>query len=129
MNYLRPGDGVSNDADALVSDAKRLALGMARSGWSPQGPKRFKLPDASGRSAIEMMLYDLQLGGKASEHDVKVGKRIAHVLTGGDIPSNTWVDEQYILDLEREAFLSLCGEEKTRARSQHFLTKKKVLRN
>ena len=129
MRYLRAEDRISNDADALLGDAKRLALGLAQSGWSAQAPKRFKLPGASGRSAIEMQLYDFQLGGKATEHDVTVGKRIAHVLTGGDIPSNTWFDEQHILDLEREGFLSLCGEEKTRARIQYFLTNKKPLRN
>ena len=102
---------------------------MAASGYRPEGPKRFKLPGPSGRSAIELQLMDFQQGGKASEHDVRVGTRSAHVLTGGDIPTDTWVDEQHILDLEREGFLSLLGEAKTRERIQHFLSTKKILRN
>ena len=61
--------------------------------------------------------------------DVRVAKQIAHIMTGGDIPSNTWVDEQHILDLEREGFLSLLGEPMTLARIQHFLTTGKIHRN
>ena len=87
------------------------------------------MPGNSGRSTIELKLYDLMSGGFASEHDVVVAKRVAHVLTGGDLSTGTWVDPWYILDLEREAFLSLLGEEKTRERMTHMLTTGKPLRN
>ena len=71
----------------------------------------------------------MQQGGYATDHDVTIGKKLGHVLTGGDIPANAWVTEQDLLDLEREAFLSLCGEEKTIARIQHMLQTNKPLRN
>ena len=129
MGYLRPGDRVSMDADSLIHDAKTRVLGLARGGYQPPRKSKFKLPGASGRSPIELRLYELNLGGFASDHDVRVAKQIAHVMTGGDIPSGTWVDEQHILDLEREGFLSLLGEPMTLARIQHFLTTGKVLRN
>ena len=129
MRYLRSIDRLSLDPDALIHDAKRLALGLAKSGYEAPKPTRFKLPGNSGRATIEMKLYDLVLGGHASEHDALVGSRIAHVLCGGDIPSGTWVDEQQILDLEREGFLSLLGEAKTMERIQVFLTTGKIHRN
>ena len=129
MGYLRPSDQLSMDADRLLADAKNLALGLVKAGYTPPQPTRFKLPGASGRSPIELRLYELNLGGHATDHDVRVGRQIAHVLTGGDIPSGTWVDEQHILDLEREGFLSLLGEQKTLDRIQHFLMSGKVLRN
>jgi 3-hydroxyacyl-CoA dehydrogenase len=64
-----------------------------------------------------------------SEHDAKIGAHLAHILSGGSVPAGSTVDEQTILDLEREAFLSLCGEPKTRERIQHMLTTSKPLRN
>ncbi len=129
MLYLRPGDRIVMDADKLIFEAKTLALGLSASGYRPEAPKRFKVPGASGRSTIELKLHDLQSGGFATEHDVVVGKRVAHVLTGGDVPSGTVVDEQHILDLEREGFLSLLGTEKTQARIMHFIQNGKILRN
>jgi len=127
--YIRQTDRVSLDADSMVSDAKRLALGLVAGGYEAPTPAQFKLPGPSGRSAIELQLYQFQQGGFASEHDAKVGKKIAHVLTGGDIPSNSWVDEQDILDLEREGFVSLCGEPKTQERVMKFMQTGKLHRN
>ncbi len=127
--YLRPTDRICLDPDGLILAAKNMALGLATGGYRPPHRKKIKLPGPSGRSAIELFLYGYLEGGFASEHDVLIGKKIANVLTGGDIPTNTWVGEQHLLDLEREAFVSLCGEEKTRARIQYFLENKKPLRN
>ena len=129
MAYLRPTDSISIDPDSLIADAKALALGLARSNYKAPRRRRFKLPGASGRGAIEAFLYSMHEGGFITDHDLTVAGKVAWVLTGGDIPSGTWVDEQHILDLEREGFLSLCGEEKTLARIQHMLTKGKPLRN
>ena len=129
IGYLRPTDGVTLDPDALIADAKKVALGLARSNYKPPRRRSFKLPGASGRGAIEAFLYSMHEGGFITDHDLTVAGKVAWVMTGGDIPSGTWVDEQHILDLEREGFLSLCGEEKTLARIQHMLTKGKPLRN
>ena len=129
IGYLRPTDGVTLDPDALIADAKKVALGLARSNYKPPRRRTFKLPGASGRGAIEAFLYSMHEGGFITDHDLTVAGKVAWVMTGGDIPSGTWVDEQHILDLEREGFLSLCGEEKTLARIQHMLTKGKPLRN
>jgi 3-hydroxyacyl-CoA dehydrogenase len=127
--YLRPTDSVCLDPDGLIQAAKDKALGLVQGGYKPPPRKKIKLPGPSCRSAIELFLYGFQEGGFASEHDVLIGKKIANVLTGGDIPTNTWVGEQHLLDLEREGFVSLCGESKTRDRIQYFLENKKPLRN
>jgi 3-hydroxyacyl-CoA dehydrogenase len=127
--YLRSTDSISIDPDALIEDAKQLALGLARSNYKPPRRRKLKLPGASGRGAIEAFLYSMHEGAFITDHDLTVSSKVAWVLTGGDIPSGTWVNEQHILDLEREGFLSLCGEEKTLARIQHMLTKGKPLRN
>lgn len=129
MLYLRPGDRIVMDADRLIHDAKTLALGLAAGGYVPPAPTTFKVAGASGRATIELKLHDLQSGGFASAHDAVVAKRVAHVLTGGDVPANTRVDEQHILDLEREGFLSLLGTEMTQARIMHFIQTGKILRN
>jgi 3-hydroxyacyl-CoA dehydrogenase len=129
MLYLRPQDKVVMDADQLIWEAKRTALGLAASGYQPAGPRTFKVPGRSGAATIELQLNDFVSGGLASEHDAVVAKRVAHVLCGGDVPAGTVVDEQHILDLEREGFLSLLGTEKTQARIMHFIQTGKPLRN
>lgn len=129
MGYLRPHDRVTMDPDALVQDAKNLALGLVKAGYTPPRKNTFKVPGPSGRAAIELFLSQMHSGGYATDHDVTVSKQLARVLTGGDVPTNAVVDEQHILDLEREAFISLCGEAKTQARIQHMLQKGKPLRN
>ncbi len=129
MGYLRPTDRLVLDPDALIHEAKRTALGLAMAGYKPPRKRRFKLPGSSGRAAIELFLYQMHEGGYATDHDVTVSKKLAWVLTGGDVPAGTWLGEDQILDLEREAFLSLCGMEKTQERIQHMLMKGKPLRN
>ena len=83
----------------------------------------------SGLGALYAAASALQLGRYASEHDIVIAKKIAWVLCGGDLTSESKVSEKYLLDLEREAFLSLCGEQKTLERIQHMLEKNKPLRN
>lgn len=129
MGYLRPTDRLTLDPDALIYDAKRLAQGLALAGYRPPRKRRFKVPGPGGRAAIELFLYQMHEGGYATDHDVTVGKKLAYVLTGGDVPAGTWIDEDRMLELEREAFLSLAGMEKTQERIQHMLMKGKPLRN
>ncbi len=129
MGYLRPRDTVVMDPSRLIWEAKRKALGLVVGGWEAPERKSFKLPGASGRAAIELYLYQMHEGGFVTDHDLTVAKKLAYVLTGGDCASGAVRTEQDILDLEREAFLSLCGTPETQARIQHMLTTGKPLRN
>ena len=128
MAYLRRTDRVVINPDQLVASAKQLGLGLAAGGYTPPTQTRVKLPGPSGRAAIELFLMQMQQGGYATDYDVTIGKKLGHVLTGGDIPANAWVTEQDLLDLEREAFLS-AEKRKTIARIQHMLQTNKPLRN
>ncbi len=129
FGYLRPHEGISMNRDRQIADAKALAIGMSESGWSTPVPKKIKLPGRTGSAAISSFMWGMKGGGQISDYDMHVGSKIAHVLCGGDIPSGGEVTEQDLLDLEREAFLSLCGEQKTLARIQHMLQHNKPLRN
>jgi 3-hydroxyacyl-CoA dehydrogenase len=127
--YLRRTDKVVMDIDALLGIAKQTALGLAQSDYVAPEQRTVKLPGPTGAAAIELFLYQMTEGGQASEHDALVGKKLAHILCGGDIPFGTPRTEWDLLDLEREAFLSLCGEPKSQARMQAMLQTGKPLRN
>ncbi|HET7657609.1 MAG TPA: 3-hydroxyacyl-CoA dehydrogenase NAD-binding domain-containing protein [Bacillales bacterium] len=127
--FLRASDGISINEDHLLHDAKKRVLSLYEAGYRP--PKRVKIPvvGEAGYAAMVMGAEGMKSSGYASEHDVKIAKKLAFVLAGGRVPYGTVVDEQYLLDLEREAFLSLLGEPKTQQRMQHMLMKGKPLRN
>ncbi len=127
--FLGPDNGISLNRDFLLSDAKARALGMANAGFRPPRKTFFRLPGPSGAATIDMMLYDMQLNQQISEHDRFIGRKLARVLTGGDTSAANLVSEERLLELELEAFLSLLGEEKTRARMMFMLEKGKPLRN
>ncbi|MCB9681875.1 MAG: enoyl-CoA hydratase/isomerase family protein [Alphaproteobacteria bacterium] len=127
--YLRPTDWLVLDPDARIATAKKLARGLADGGYVPPARRTAKAAGPSCKAAIEAFLFQMAEGGFATPHDVTVGKALAGVLTGGDVPAGTVLDEQAYLDLEREAFLSLCGEEKSRERIAHMLQTGKPLRN
>ncbi len=129
QGFLRHSDRVTLDPDRLIYDAKQTALGLVEGGYKGQRRRTFKVPGSQGRAAVELYLYQMQLGGFISEHDALIGKKLAYVLTGGDCSNGTVRTEQDILDLEREIFLHLLGTEKTKARIQHMLEKGKPLRN
>jgi 3-hydroxyacyl-CoA dehydrogenase len=129
LGYLSPNDTVVMNSDHRLARAKQRALQLVAAGARPPAMEKIY---AAGRDA----LYALRLGVKsllwgkyASEHDAKIAGKLAHVLTGGDISAPAWVEPWYILDLEREAFMSLLGEEKTRERMMHMLQTGKPLRN
>lgn len=124
-----PVHGVSMNRDFLLSDAKALALGLAGSGFLPPRPTTFRLPGKSGYATFDMMLFDMVQNGQATEHDRLIGQKLAHVLTGGDVSPSVPVTEERLLELELEAFLSLCGEPKSLARIEHLLKTGKPLRN
>jgi 3-hydroxyacyl-CoA dehydrogenase len=124
-----PVHGVSMNRDFLLSDAKALALGLANAGFVPPRPTVFRLPGRSGAATIDMLLYDMVQNGHATEHDRLIGRKLAAVLTGGDVSPAVPVTEDRLLELEVEAFLSLCGEPKSLARMKHLLETGKPLRN
>jgi 3-hydroxyacyl-CoA dehydrogenase len=117
------------DSDAVLAEAKNLALGLSIGGYEPPQQRTVKVAGTTGRAALELFLYGMREGGFATPHDICVGNRLANVLAGGDVPAGTVRTEQDLLDLEREAFLSLCGEPNTIARIQHMLQTGKPLRN
>jgi 3-hydroxyacyl-CoA dehydrogenase len=130
IGYLRATDRITMNRDRLIADAKVTALGMVGAGYRPVRP-RTAIP--VGGSAIEAALklgVHLALrAGRISDHDALIGRSLAHIVAGGSLPQATVVSEQYLLDLEREAFLSLCGQRKTLDRIQHTLKTGKPLRN
>ena len=129
LGYFRATDGVSFDRARQLSEAKERVLGLARSGYHPPQRRAFKLPGESGIATLKMLVNTLVSGGYASEHDALVASKLAAVLCGGVAGASHEVTEQEILDLEREAFMSLCGEGKSLARMQHVLETGKPLRN
>src|SRR5690606_12511176 len=122
-------DGVSFEKARLFHEAKRRVIGLADSGYHPPAPRSYKLPGESGIATLGMMVRTLQQTGQASDHDAKIAMHLATILCGGVDGSATPVSEQRVLDLEVEAFLSLCGEEKSRERMQYMLMNNKPLRN
>lgn len=129
LGYLRERDRISMNEDYLLHDAKQAVLQLAGDGYLPQTPAEVPVVGETGYSVLKMGAYAMLKSGQISEHDYKIADKLAYVLTGGRVPEGTRVTEQYLLDLEREAFLSLCGEPKTQARMQHMLSKNKPLRN
>ncbi|MDB4968413.1 MAG: fadN [Myxococcales bacterium] len=129
MGMLSQSDGVSFNRDFLLSDAKQTALGMARAGYRPPRHRTMRLPGASGYATLRSTLQMMHEAHQISAHDVIVGSKLAWVLSGGQTAPSVRMHEQQILDLEREAFLSLTGEEKTRERMQYMLMNNKPLRN
>ncbi|WP_309894761.1 3-hydroxyacyl-CoA dehydrogenase/enoyl-CoA hydratase family protein [Archangium sp.] len=129
LGFLSANDGISANRDFLLSDAKQRVLGMANAGFRAPRPTRFRLPGPSGYATIDMMLYDMELNGQVSAHDRKIAQKLARVLTGGDTSPSVLLTEERLLELELEAFLSLCGEEKTQDRLMFMLEKGKPLRN
>ena len=129
LGFLDNFDGISVNPDHLLHDAKQRVLALAQLGY--QAPKREKIPVVGDAGYAAMMLgaKQLQLSGYASDHDMKIAEKLAYVLSGGRIKEGSSIDEQVMLDLEREAFLSLIGEPKTQMRMQHMLLKGKPLRN
>ncbi|WP_249871207.1 3-hydroxyacyl-CoA dehydrogenase/enoyl-CoA hydratase family protein [Oceanobacillus saliphilus] len=127
--FLNKNDRISANPDHLLYDAKQRVLALAKSGYKK--PIREKIPVVgdSGYAAMVMGARTMQYGGYASQHDVKIAEKLAYVLSGGRIKEGTFIDEQVMLDLEREAFLSLIAEPLTQARMQHMLVKGKPLRN
>jgi 3-hydroxyacyl-CoA dehydrogenase len=129
FGYFRKSDGVTFDRSRQLYDAKARAIGLSEAGYHAPSPRAYKLPGESGIATLGMMVDTLVAGGFASEHDAKIARKLAEVLCGGVGGAAREVTESEILELECEAFLSLCGEEKSQARMQYMLENNKPLRN
>ncbi|HET8732457.1 MAG TPA: 3-hydroxyacyl-CoA dehydrogenase family protein, partial [Anaeromyxobacteraceae bacterium] len=129
LGFLRHGDQPCLGADRHLHDAKLKVLALAP-GYKPGRPATdLKAPGRSVAATLATSLWNMRMGGYITEYEEHLGKAIARVITGGDVPAGTPITEQWLLDLEREAFVSLCGQQKTLERIQHMLKKGKPLRN
>jgi 3-hydroxyacyl-CoA dehydrogenase len=116
--------------DHILRRAKNKVMTRIAEGLKPSTVDRsIYVLGERAKSALEVSIFMLHEAGFASDHDQHIAKLLVHILSGGDLTSPQWVDEKHIMELEREAFLSLCGEEKTLARINHFVKTGKRLRN
>ncbi len=128
-NFLNKFDGVSANGDHLIYDAKQSVLALYNGGYKAPVRKKYPVVGETGYATLLLGIDGMLSSGFISEYDVTIAKKLAWVIAGGNVSFGTEVDEQYLLDLEREAFLSLVKEPKTQARMQHMLVKGKPLRN
>jgi len=130
LGYLRPLDAITMNRDRLMADAKARALQRVRDGYQPP-PPRMAIPvgGSTVAAALKLGVHLAWRAGRISDHDALIGRKLATIMAGGDVPHPTTVTEQRLLDLEREAFLSLVAERKTQERIQHTLKTGKPLRN
>lgn len=129
LGYMRPQDTIVINPDFRIYEAKQAVLRMDAAGYTPPVQEKIRVVGENGKAVMQVGAYSMRQGGYISDHDVLIAGKLAHVLAGGNVPAGTLVTEQYLLDLEREAFLSLCGELKTQQRMQYMLSKGKPLRN
>ena len=129
LKYLRATDGISLNPARLLFEAKQRALGMAGAGYRPPLPPLLPAAGYDAEKTIGARVWAMVEGGFASPHDALIANKVAHILCGGPVAAGTLLPEQHFLDLEREAFLSLCGEQKSQERVQFMLMNNKPLRN
>ncbi|WP_042352326.1 3-hydroxyacyl-CoA dehydrogenase/enoyl-CoA hydratase family protein [Bacillus massiliigorillae] len=128
-NVLNNQDAVSVNADHQLYDAKQVVLALDEQGYTPPVRKKVPVVGETGYATLLLGAKTMLLSGFISEHDLKIAEKLAYVIAGGRVPYGTEVDEQYLLDLELEAFISLVQQPKSQARMQHMLVKGKPLRN
>ncbi len=130
LGFLSPGDNITMNRDRVLSDAKERALELVHEGYRPLTMRNdIPAPGESILATLKMGVHIMRQGEFISDHEVKIAGKVAEVLCGGEVNPGTLVSEQYLLDLEREAFKSLCGEKKTQERIQFTLKTGKTLRN
>jgi 3-hydroxyacyl-CoA dehydrogenase len=129
LGILGAQDRIVMNRDHLLAEAKREALHMAQSGYRPPIPEKIYAAGRDGLAAMRVGIFTFKEAQQITEYESHIAGKLAYVMTGGEFSRPAWVDEQYILDLEREAFLSLCGEVKTQERMWNLLQTGKPLRN
>jgi 3-hydroxyacyl-CoA dehydrogenase len=130
MNYLQEKDQIVLNRSRLLAEAKQAVIDLADNGYTqPKQRSDIKVQGKAGMAIFMTGIAQMKTAGYISEHDAKIANKLAYVINGGDLSSSQQVTEQYLLDLEREAFLSLCGERKTLERMQGLLNGGKPPRN
>lgn len=129
MGILSPVDRVVMNRDRLLAEAKKEVLHLASTGYQPPEPQKLYAAGRDALAALRVGIYMMKEAKYITEYEHFIANKLAYILTGGELSQPAWVDEQVFLDLEREAFLSLCGEEKTQARIYNMLETGKPLRN
>jgi len=130
LGFLHESDNITMNRERVLADGKARALELVRAGYEPPQPRTdIPAPGENVLAALRLGVHIMRQGEYISDHEVKIATRVAEVLCGGNVTPGTPVSEQYILDLEREAFKSLCGERKTQERIQYTLKTGKTLRN
>lgn len=129
LNFLNRHDAISVNGDHLLNDAKNSVLALHDTGYKPPVKTKVPVVGETGYATLLLGAQSMKYSGYISEHDYKIASKLAFVLAGGRVAFGSKVDEEYLLDLEREAFLSLVGEAKSQERMQHMLVKEKPLRN
>jgi 3-hydroxyacyl-CoA dehydrogenase len=137
LGFLRREDSLSMNIDRVVADAKEVALALVRAGYRPAAANwkegaqttQIKVLGEQFLAGAQLAIHLLVRGGYASEYDAHVARKLANILAGGPLTAPQFVSEQYLLDLEREAFVSLCGEKKTQERMAFTVKTGKPLRN
>jgi 3-hydroxyacyl-CoA dehydrogenase len=129
MGFLRPQDKILFNRDHLIAEAKREVLAMAMAGFKPPEKVKLRVMGENFRGMVNAVLYNMTKGNYASEYDAFIARKLAWVLSGGNVPENSLVSEEDILTLERQVFVELCAEKKTQERLEHMLKTGKPLRN
>ncbi|MBM3145484.1 MAG: 3-hydroxyacyl-CoA dehydrogenase/enoyl-CoA hydratase family protein [Chloroflexi bacterium] len=127
--FLGPCDRIVMNRDHLLAEAKKEVLNMLDTGYVPPAPEKIYAAGRDTLAALRAGVNMFKEGGFITEYESHIGEKLIYVMTGGELSQPAWVSEQYVLDLEREAFVSLCGETKTQERMWHMLQNNKVLRN
>jgi len=129
LGYIRKTETINMNRDQQIYEAKQIALSLVMAGYKPPRPALIPVMGENFRGLVDAIIMNMRYGNFISDYDLVVSRKVAHVLSGGDCAEGTYLSEQEILDLEREAFLSLMGETKTHERIMFMLTKGKPLRN
>jgi len=127
--YLRLEDGITMNSDRVIHDAKAVVRALAATGYRPSAPADLPVFGAPLAAELNLGVHLMRQAGHITDYEAHIARKLVHVLCGGDVTRQSRAPEQYFLDLEREAFKSLCGEQKTLARMENLLKKGKVLRN
>ncbi len=130
FGFVSDSDGITMNRERVLADAKARALELVRAGYEPPVPRKdVPAPGENVLATLKLGVHLMRQGDYITDHEVKLGYKIAEVLCGGNVTPGAPISEQYVLDLEREAFKSLCGEKKTQERIQYTLKTGKTLRN
>jgi 3-hydroxyacyl-CoA dehydrogenase len=130
LGFLQEPDGITMNRNRVLADAKARVLELVRAGYEPPLPRHdIPAPGENILAALRMGIHIMRQGEYITDHEVKIATKVAEVLCGGHVTPGTPLSEHYVLDLEREAFKSLCGERKTQERIQYTLKTGKTLRN